>query len=249
MTDTPSRMFGLVCVLILIWVGVYWLYEPRAAPPPITRDAGRPMLPAGSLSESPPDSLGATPDVVEPKPPEPQRSRQKVEPKPPTPDSPSPALPNGPRTRVVAPKFREYVVQRGDTSFEKVAERVFNDRGMWEVIAKANPFVTSDRLKPGRTVLKIPLDPANIQGKVVTEGGAGGGGGGGTPVDSTPTPATPGETTYVIQADDTLWAIAKKVYGRGSAWRTIYDANRDAIKDPDRPKAGTVLKVPPKPKD
>jgi nucleoid-associated protein YgaU len=52
-----------------------------------------------------------------------------------------------------------------------------------------------------------------------------------------------------VQADDTLWGIAKKVYGKGSLWRTIYDANRDKIKDPDRPTAGAVLTVPPKPKD
>lgn len=239
MTDTPSRMFGLVCVLILIWVGVYWLYEPTAAPPLVTRDAGRPALPPSTEpSVTPADGPARPEGALGPQAP--------VVPPPPAPvePEPQPPAPEGPRTRVVAPKFREYKVQRGDTSFEKVAERVFNDRRKWEIIAKANPFVTSDRLKPGRTVLKIPLDPENIQGKLVTEGG------GSPPASQTPpTPATPGETTYVIQPDDTLWAIAKKVYGRGSEWRTIYDANRDAIKDPDRPKAGTVLKIPPKPKD
>lgn len=235
MTDTPSRMFGLVCVLILIWVGVYWLYEPRSAPspsPPITRDAGRPEPPV--TTEPPVEIRAAPPRTPQATPP--------ADPPAPTVAEPEAPSPQGPRTRVVAPKFREYVVQRGDTSFEKVAERVFNDRRKWEVIAKANPFVTSDRLKPGRTVLRVPLDPENIQGKVVTEGGQ-------AAAAAPEAPSTPGETTYVIQSDDTLWSIAKKVYGRGSSWRTIYEANRDAIKNPDRPVAGTVLKIPPKPKE
>jgi nucleoid-associated protein YgaU len=230
MTDTPSRMFGLVCVLILIWVGVYWLYEPRSGrggidtPPVITRDDTTPVSIA-PVQQPEPSQPAASPPVVDASPP---------------PTNPAPQ-PESPRTRVVPPEFREYVVQRGDVSFEAVAQRVYNDRRKWDIIARANPFVTSDRLKPGRTVLKLPVDPDNIQGKLVTDTG-------GAPAAAQPAPS-PGETTYVIQADDTLWSIAKKVYGRGASWRLIYDANRDVIKDPDRPVAGTVLKVPPKPKD
>ena len=52
--------------------------------------------------------------------------------------------------------------------------------------------------------------------------------------------------TYVVQQGDSLWSIAAKpeIYGRTSRWRTIYDANRDALKAPDRLKAGMTLKIP-----
>lgn len=41
----------------------------------------------------------------------------------------------------------------------------------------------------------------------------------------------PAETssTYTIKSGDTLWAIARKFYGDGTKWKTIYDANKDII--------------------
>lgn len=230
MSETPSRMFGLVCVLIAVWVGVYWFYTPRSqvaaaippaepAAPMITLDPREPTPippPADPQPFAPPPPTATTKQVVTPA---------------------EPAKPSGPK--VVPPAFRTYVVQEGDVSFEAIARRLFNDRRKWEVIARANPFVTPDRMKPGRTELLIPLDPDNIQGKVVTESGAA------VPAAS----PTVQETSYVIQSGDTLWEISRKVYKRGSAWRTIYDANRDVIRNPDRPVPGTVLKIPRAPAD
>ena len=45
---------------------------------------------------------------------------------------------------------------------------------------------------------------------------------------TTTRPATT-STTYTIKKGDTLWSIAKKFYGSGSKWKTIYDANKDII--------------------
>lgn len=36
-------------------------------------------------------------------------------------------------------------------------------------------------------------------------------------------------STYTIKSGDTLWGIAKKFYGSGTKWKTIYDANKDII--------------------
>jgi nucleoid-associated protein YgaU len=49
---------------------------------------------------------------------------------------------------------------------------------------------------------------------------------------------------YVVEKDDTLQKISKKVYGSYSKWTKIYDANRDVIKDPNFLKAGVTLKIP-----
>jgi len=231
MSDTPSRMFGLVCVLILIWVGVYWLYEPRVR---------MPISPAPAAAMVTLDPRPAA--VVVPREPEPTPAAPS-QPEPVPPPRPKVVSPPVPTNRVVAPRFRQYVVQQGDVSFEAIAQRLFHDRKKWGLIARANPFATSDRLKPGKTVLNIPLDETNIQGIVVAPSGAPV-----SPADANSGGDTARETMYVVQEGDTLWAIAKKVYGKGNGamWERIYAVNREVIKNKDRPPTGGVLKIPPK---
>ncbi|MBF0330577.1 MAG: LysM peptidoglycan-binding domain-containing protein [Candidatus Omnitrophica bacterium] len=49
---------------------------------------------------------------------------------------------------------------------------------------------------------------------------------------------------YVVEKDDTLQKISKKVYGTYSKWTKIYDANRDVLKDPNFLKSGVKIKIP-----
>lgn len=53
-------------------------------------------------------------------------------------------------------------------------------------------------------------------------------------------------TTYVVKKGDTLEKIAGRpeVYNNKKRWYKIYEANKDAIKNPDRIKPGQVLKIP-----
>jgi nucleoid-associated protein YgaU len=50
--------------------------------------------------------------------------------------------------------------------------------------------------------------------------------------------------TYTVVAGDSLSKIAKRVYGKASLWRKIYEANRDHIKDPDLIFPGQLLRIP-----
>lgn len=61
-----------------------------------------------------------------------------------------------------------------------------------------------------------------------------------------PPPAPPPSrvSTYTVQPGDTLSTIAAKVYGDRTAWRRIYEANRAAIPDPHRLRAGVTLTIP-----
>jgi nucleoid-associated protein YgaU len=56
--------------------------------------------------------------------------------------------------------------------------------------------------------------------------------------------APPAVRTYTVQKGDSLWKIAQKFYGKGSAWTRIHEANRDRIADPDRIQPGWVLTIP-----
>jgi nucleoid-associated protein YgaU len=51
--------------------------------------------------------------------------------------------------------------------------------------------------------------------------------------------------TYTVQAGDNLTKIARHVYGDGTKWKAIYEANKDKIKNPDLIHPGEVLTLPP----
>ena len=51
-------------------------------------------------------------------------------------------------------------------------------------------------------------------------------------------------SSYVVQPGDTLSNISRKVYGRKSRWREIYNANRDRMATPESLKPGQVLRIP-----
>lgn len=51
-------------------------------------------------------------------------------------------------------------------------------------------------------------------------------------------------STYTVLQGDNLSKIAKRLYGKASAWRKLFEANSDQIKDPDLIHPGQVLKVP-----
>ena len=49
---------------------------------------------------------------------------------------------------------------------------------------------------------------------------------------------------YIVKKGDSLWTISKLIYHKADKWQKIYDVNKDVIKDPNRLKPGTDLKIP-----
>ena len=49
---------------------------------------------------------------------------------------------------------------------------------------------------------------------------------------------------YTIVSGDTLSGIAKKYYGKASAYPRIFEANREVIKDPDKIYVGQKIRIP-----
>lgn len=51
---------------------------------------------------------------------------------------------------------------------------------------------------------------------------------------------------YEVKPGDSLSKIAKHEYGDANAWKMIFEANKDLIKDPNKIFPGQKLKIPPK---
>jgi len=59
-----------------------------------------------------------------------------------------------------------------------------------------------------------------------------------------PAVAAEGGRTYTVQSGDTLWKISEELYGSGSNYMKIFEANTDLLEHPDRIFPGQVLKIP-----
>jgi len=64
-----------------------------------------------------------------------------------------------------------------------------------------------------------------------------------------PAPTAPDEPEekdefYEIQSGDTLGAIAKRYYGKASAYMRIFEANQGVIEDPDKIYPGQKIRIP-----
>jgi nucleoid-associated protein YgaU len=60
----------------------------------------------------------------------------------------------------------------------------------------------------------------------------------------TSAPATPVIRAVTVQKGDTLWAISQDRYGEGLLYVRVFEANRDAIRDPDLIYPGQVFTIP-----
>jgi nucleoid-associated protein YgaU len=72
----------------------------------------------------------------------------------------------------------------------------------------------------------------------------------GTPPEAAPAEpeAAPADSAYTqwyeVKKGDTLWKIAKEVYGDGSLYPDIFKANQDTLSDPDKIQVGQMLRIP-----
>ena len=64
------------------------------------------------------------------------------------------------------------------------------------------------------------------------------------PATADPTPASRAARHYTVVEGDSLSKIAKDQYGDANKWRTVYEANRDLIKNPDLIYPGQSFRIP-----
>ncbi len=240
--SNPKKVVVVLALLLSVWVVAFWLHRPTdvdLSGSPITSGPR-----SGSFQPASPPLVAVDVGGTRPSLSEPSRA-ETPEMRPPavlgengTP-GPIPSPPPVRRTVTILPEFTEYTVQKGDVSFGVIARRVYGDSKWGDSIARANPFVTPNKLIVGRTVLRIAKDPTNIQGKAVTLGPSD------APLAPGAAPASAaGGRTYITQPGDTLSGISKKFYGKATLWKRIADANPEKLANPAKLKSGVELVIP-----
>ncbi len=93
-------------------------------------------------------------------------------------------------------------------------------------VAAANPPATSTDASQPEPATTTPTAPATAE----------------QPAANPPT--KPKEGRIVIQPGNNLWRISRVLYGDGSKFTTLYEANKDQIRNPDRIYPGQVFRTP-----
>ncbi len=250
MNDGAHRFVNAALVLVLIWIITYWVWNPRESEPGVTLDT----TPAG-LSVAQAETMTGLVGTV--RVPEEQVDPADLE-DPANHVDPEFAMTNGAKTQedatprdplmegstpiVAKPAWREYTLRKNE-DIMSLAVRVYGRQRHWQAISKFNPTVDPNDPKEWRAgvVIKLPLDPENVQGILVDAQT-------GEKVGE-PTPPEPEVTEYRVGRGDTLSGIAKRLYGKASMWRVIRDANRDKVNsEGTNIRPGMVLKIPPAPR-
>lgn len=114
------------------------------------------------------------------------------------------------RTRAAADR-NVYTVAAGDTLYG-IAVQHYGDAKRVEAIAKANPGLDPNRLRVGDRIV-LP-DPEKEKAAAAAAAGP---------------PQPKRDKVYVVQRNDTLIGIARRVYGDAAMYPRLYEANKDVL--------------------
>lgn len=232
MSDRGAPHFaGLLALLAIVFVVVYWIVPSgEVRVPPEIEPATTSTDPAGEPEPAAPDVL--TPSIDDTTPVEPDIDFLDDETLAGT-DDDSAETPSA----VEPPVYTLFTIRPPGMTLEDVSLEVYGTRQHWRAIARMNGHsLDPNRVRPGQ-VIKVPQNPENVQGLP----------GEGFDPEDAPEPE-PSYTEYIVSRNDTLWDIAKALYGSGTKWTVIRDANRELVgEDGSRLRSGMILRIPPPP--
>lgn len=235
MEERSSKIYFGLCVLVLIWIGVYWAWDPNKADavkisiaqsetvnsvPNVQTD----ILDSSFEGESENNPASAVSNQMNG-----ENMVETVIPQIELADVTKPLVDNAPV--LIKPEFNTHVVAEGEI-LQDIASRYYGKASMWNVIARANPRIDPLKLREGME-LRIPVDPDNIQGRIVDQ------------EDSAESESENTTVEYLVQSGDSLSLIAQRFYGSSKHARFIYESNRDVLRSMDSVQIGQTLMLPP----
>ena len=147
--------------------------------------------------------------------------------------------------RIPSSTGEEYVIKEGD-SFESIAKAKYGSASFAGMLAEANPGVKATALRVGKHLVLPAKAEKKVEEPVVKIERIE------DPLPPPPKKAEPvaavtmvdGKKVYTVQSGDTLSGISVKVYNTSRHYQKIYEANTDAIEDPNMLAVGTKLVMP-----
>lgn len=134
--------------------------------------------------------------------------------------------------------YQNHTVRNGET-LTVICRRHYHDASLVDDLARFNGITDKNKVFAGDRI-KLPPAETLVRGAPPSARPNRP-----TTVTAPPPPvATNDRSTYTVQSGDVLSVIAQEVMGSAKRWRDLYEFNRDVINDPDRIRAGTVLKIP-----
>jgi len=125
-------------------------------------------------------------------------------------------------------------VEPGD-SLWKIAARHLGDGRAWRALVALNPQISDPNLIHPGDVLRLPLEAANLKAEMGSTGAAEG-------AASETRTSGAGSASVRVVLGDTLWALARTQFGRGTAWTCIAQANQ--LPNPHLILPGQTLTLP-----
>ncbi len=201
----PTRLGAAIATLICVWSVVFWV-TPSVPGPSVT------------FGQGPQDAIHQPVDIIDP-----------IAPKENVVPQPVPFETNAVQQYVLPPEdetlsppaveppaFLLYIIAADDDA-DTISTRFYGSNDNWGAIMRANPEIDFGReLSVGR-VIRVPVDPGNIQGQHASSS------------DESSLPVTSGATEYVVRDNDNLGAISLRFYGTTTKWTVIRDANSGVI--------------------
>lgn len=216
-------------LLVLLWIAVYWAWEPRTNTVSFQRTLDVPSAADEAFSDLPEVDVAEVIEILQGSAAEPAPTALQPIVDPTLPRDPLLADTGQPQVEPtnpppVRPGVIEHIVRRGDT-LEAIATRYYADGSLWTVLARENPFITPDKLVVG-TVLRVP------SAETVRR-------------EASMPSTVPRDAQYVVKPGDTLSRISQVVYGTSRHTETLFQSNRKLLNSPDDLKPGQVLVIPP----
>lgn len=127
-----------------------------------------------------------------------------------------------------------YVVKKGDT-LSAIAQRFYGDASRWRLIAKANDLSDPNTVRVGMELI-IPQQQKVKPSRPAAEPRI--------DVAASGEDETKKARDYIVKKDDSLWKIAAAEYGDGNKWPTVFEANRNSIRNKNLLRPGQVIRLP-----